>query len=299
MNILVMGAGAIGSFFGGVLSKKNKVFLIGRKPHVEEISKNGLKIKGKTNLNANPLAFDSIDKVSEDFDLILLTVKSYDTEKAVKQIKKMVTKDTLILSLQNGLDNVKKITKYIDKKNVLAGVTSNGVIFEKPGLIFHTGIGYTTIGEINNKKTDRAKKITKIFNESGIKTSLNSNILEEIWIKAIVNSSINPLTTFFNCKNGYLLENPVLKNLVKKICKESTNIARSNNFNLDFNEMYEKTKSVIIGTKNNYSSMLQSFLNNKPLEIDSINGVLVEIGKKNKVNTILNEILVFSVKSII
>ncbi len=298
MNILVMGAGSIGSFFGGVLSKKNNVVLVGRKSHVEEINKNGLKIKGKTNLHTTPLAFEALDKISEDFDLILLTVKSYDTEKAVKQIKKIITKDTLILSLQNGLDNVKKITKYIDKKNVLTGVTSNGVIFEKPGLIFHTGIGYTTIGEINNK-TDRAKIITKIFNESGIKTSLNSNILEEIWAKAIVNSSINPLTTFFNCKNGYLLENPVLKNLVKKICKESTNIARSNNFCLDFDEMYEKTKSVIIDTKNNHSSMLQSFLNNKPLEIDSINGVLVEVGKKNKVDTILNEILVFSVRSII
>lgn len=299
MKILVMGAGAIGSFFGGLLSEKNKVVLVGRKPHVEKIKRFGLKIKGKTKLKVDILAVESVDELSENFDLILLTVKSFDTNKAVKQLKKVISKKTIVLSLQNGLDNIKIITKYVDKKNLLLGVTSNGVIFEKPGVINHTGIGYTTIGKINNKNIKKAKEVTEIFNNSGIKTTFNSDILKEIWIKAIVNSSINPVTTFFKCKNGYLLENSVLKNLVENICKESTNIARSENFNLDFSKMYEKTKSVIIDTKNNYSSMLQSFLNNKPLEIDSINGFLIEVGKKNKVETILNEILVFSVKSII
>lgn len=294
-----MGAGAIGSFFGALLSQKNKVVFVGRKNHVQEINKNYLKIKGKTNLKTKVIAVESVDEISEDFDLILLTVKSYDTENAVKEIKKLTLKNTTILSLQNGLDNIEKIIKYVDKKNVLAAVTSNGIIFEKPGIINHTGVGYTTIGEIYNTKAGKAKEITKLFNESGIKASFSSNIKKEIWEKTIVNSSVNPLTTFFNCKNGFLLENPILKNLVKKICMESTNIARSSNLNLDFDEMYQKTKSVIIDTKNNNSSMLQSFLNNKPLEIDSINGALVDFGKKNGVDTMLNEILIFSLKSII
>ncbi len=299
MKILVMGAGAIGSFFGGLLSKENNVVLIGRKPHVDMINKKGLKIKGKTKFNCKLRAFYSTDNISDDFDLILLTVKSYDTEKAVNQIKHFVSEKTIVLSLQNGLDNLKKITKYFSRETVFAGVTSNGVIFEKPGIINHTGVGYTFLGSVSAKNKDKLRKIAKFFNKSGIKTSISPDITEDIWVKGIINSSINPLTTFFKCKNGYLIENPVLKNLVKKICFESTNIAKTQTLELNFDDMIDKTFSVIKDTKDNYSSMLQSYLSKKAFEIDSINGVLADIGKKENVDTTLNEILIFSVKQIL
>lgn len=299
MKILIMGAGAIGSFFGGILSKENMVVLVGRKNHVEMINKKGLNISGKTDLKVDVKAVESVNSLSDKFDFILLAVKSYDTEYAVKEIKKIISDKTLVLSMQNGLDNIKKITKYIDKKNVLAGVTTNGVIFEKPGFVIHTGVGYTTIGGIDTEKKVRITSIIKTFNKSGIKTTLCRDIKKEIWEKAIANSSINTLTTFFKCKNGYLLKNPVLEKLVEIICLESTNIARANNIPVNFDDMLDKTKSIIKDTSDNYSSMYQSFLNKKPLEIDSINGVLVDIGKKKNVKTTLNKILVYSIKSII
>jgi len=299
MNILVMGAGAIGSFFGGILSKENKVILVGRKKHVDEINKNGLIIKGKTNLKVNVKAVEKADNLSEIFDLVLITVKAYDTSIASKEIKKIISDKTLVLSMQNGLDNIKKITRYIDRNKVLAGITTNGVIFEKPGKIVHTGTGYTTIGEMDYKNNNRADKIVKIFNKSGIKTSLSKNIGKEIWEKAVANSSINTLTTFFKCKNGYLLKNPVLERLVERICMESTKIARANNILLKSDDMISKTKSIIKDTSNNHSSMFQSFLNKKPLEIDCINGILKEIGKKKNVDTTLNEILIRSIKNMV
>ena len=209
MNILVFGAGAIGSFFGGMLSKKENVILLGRNDHVDEINKNGLRISGKTNLKARIKSFKSIDEVSQNIDLILLTVKSYDTEKACKEIAKIISNKTIVLSLQNGLDNIQKIKKYVDKKNIIAGVTTNGVLFEKPGFIIHTGVGYTTIGKLDNQKTKRIERIISTFNKAGINTTFNSDINREIWLKGIVNSSINPITTFFNCKNGYIKKNPI------------------------------------------------------------------------------------------
>ncbi len=297
MNVLVMGAGAIGSFFGGVLAKKHNVVLIGRKPHVNEINKSSLKIVGKTKLTANVKASDSLAGLSNNFDLIILTVKSYDTEIAAEELSCSFSKNVTVLSLQNGLGNIEKITKYFDKKNVIGGITSNGVIFEKPGLVNHTGKGYTALGEISGEKTDRIKTLVEIFNNVGINTSICEDILKEIWEKAIVNSSINPLTAFFGCKNGHILENTVLEKFAEEVCIESTNIANNNGIELNQKDMISKTKNVIKETYNNHSSMLQSLSKGKT-EIDSINGMMVRYGKKKSCRTVLNESMVYLIKSI-
>jgi len=297
MKIVVFGAGAIGSFIGGVLSKNNDVVLIGRKQHVNSIKEKGLKIQGKTKLNVKIRAEDDIGKIDFSPDILILTVKSYDTENAIKEAKKIINENTLVLSFQNGLDNIEKIKKHVNENQILVGITTHGCIFSKPGIITHTGIGKTTIGDFN-KEPNRTKDIIDMFNKAGIKTTLSQDIEKETWIKGIINSSINPLTSFFGCKNGYLIENPILEKIVEKICEESTNVANVNNFNLSCGEMIDKTKEVIRDTAENYSSMLQSIQNSKKTEIDSINGKIVELGEKNNLDVSLNKLLVHLIKSL-
>jgi len=207
MNIVIVGAGAIGSLFGAFLSKENDVLLIGRKPHVSEIKKSGLFISGKTKLKVKINAEESIDTVTFSPDLLILTVKSYDTESAIKQAKKIIGKDTVVLSIQNGVDNIDKLKRHIDSDRIIAGVTTHGALFSKPGVIIHTGKGSMVLGELNGMESKRIENISKIFNSAGIESTISKNIGKEIWIKTIINSSINPLTTFFQCKNGYLLKN--------------------------------------------------------------------------------------------
>ncbi len=298
MNIVIFGAGAIGSLFGALLSKGNNVLLIGRKTHVTAIRKNGLIIKGKTHLNVKIMAKSSVDNVSFSPDLLILTVKSYDTETALLQARKIITDNTIVLSLQNGLDNIDKISKFLNPKRIIAGVTTHGAFFSKPGIIKHTGKGKTLLGELNGKKTKRIDYIVKLFNQAGIETADSKNILKEIWIKAIINSSINPLTAIFQCKNGYLMENPLLEKLVEMICKESTGIANAEGIDLSYSEMLNKTNEVIKNTSDNYSSMLQSIKKRKKTEIDSINGKLIEIGKKHNISTMISQVLVYSVNSL-
>jgi 2-dehydropantoate 2-reductase len=298
MNIIIFGAGAIGSLFGAMLSKINNVTLIGRKDHVNEIRKNGLKITGKTQLKVKINAYETIDKIKSTPDLIILTVKSYDTENAITRIVKKFGANIMVLSIQNGLDNINKINEYIISDNIFVGITSYGALFSKSGIVKHTGLGDFFIGSLINKN-DKLKDIFMLFNQSGIKIRLCSNILKEMWIKGIINSSINPLTSFFQCKNGYLLENLVLHKIVEQICIESTYIANAAGYNFTNKDMIERTKKVIIKTSENYSSMLQSIKKGKKTEIDSINGELIRIGKNNGLNTIYNEILIYSIKSII
>jgi 2-dehydropantoate 2-reductase len=202
------------------------------------------------------------------------------------------------MSLQNGLDNIEKIEKYVSRDRIAVCITTHGAIFSKPGAIIHTGFGKTIIGNPNCEDTNKLFDIVKDFNQSGIETTVSDDIICDIWIKGIINSSINPLTTIFHCKNGYLLENPILEKLVEKICKESTDIAYSNGLDLDYNEMIMKTKKVIYDTNENFSSMLQSYKKGKKTEIDSINGVILKIGKKNDLNVFLNDFLVHLITSI-
>jgi len=293
MNIIIFGAGAIGSLLGAFLSKKNDVLLIGRKSHILSIKKNDLVIQGKTNLKIKIKAMEKVGDLKLKPDLLILTVKSYDTESAILQAKKIIDEDTIVLSLQNGLDNIDRIKQYISYENIIAGVTTHGAFFPEPGIIKHTGKGITILGELNGKKTERIVNIVKCFNESGIETIFSKDIIKEIWFKAIINSSINPLTAIFKCKNSYLLENPILENLVEKICIESTNVANSEGVNLSHQSMIKKTKLVIRNTSENYSSMFQSLKKGKKTEIDFINGKIVDIGKRNNIKTPLNQVLIF------
>jgi len=297
MNIVIMGAGAIGSLFGGLLSKKNNVMLIGRTSHVNAIRKNGLNIEDKTQLNVRIPAEGSINKVTLSPDLLILTVKSFDTRSAINQAMQIIDDDTIILSLQNGLDNIDIIKKVVDSKQIITGTTTHGALFSRPGFIRHTGKGKTVLGELDGKKKGRIKHIVDLFNEVDIETTVSEDIFKEIWVKAIVNSSINPLTTFFQCKNGYLLENPILEKNVEKVCKESTNIAKANGIDLSYQHTIQKTKEVIRSTSENHSSMLQSFKRGKKTEIDSINGKIVDIGRTHAIDTSMNEILVYLVKN--
>ncbi len=299
MNIIIFGAGAIGSLFGAFLSKKNDVLLIGRKSHILSIKKNDLVIQGKTNLKIKIKAMEKINGLKFKPDLLILTVKSYDTEPAILQVKKIIDKDTIVLPLQNGLDNIDKIKQYISFENIIAGVTTHGAFFSEPGIIKHTGKGTTILGELNGKKTERIVNIVECFNKSGIETIFSKDIIKEIWLKAIINSSINPLTAIFNCKNGYLLKNLILEELLDIICKESSNIARANGVRISYKNALEKTKDVIKKTSENYSSMLQSVKKCDRTEIQSINGRLIEIGKKHNLETLLNEALIYSVESLI
>jgi len=298
MNIVIFGAGAIGSLFGAFLSKKNNVVLIGRTDHVDTIQKNGLTIQGKTHLNVEISAEDSVDKINIKPDLVILCVKSYDTQSAMLEVKKIIDEDTYVLSLQNGLDNIDNISKMVKSDRIIAGVTTHGVLFFNSGVVRHTGFGETIIGSISGNRTSGISNISDIFNDVDVDTKISINIVKEIWAKAVVNSSINPLTTFFNCKNGYLVENKIVKYILKRVCKESTYVANKHGVGLSFDNMYSRTLDVIKNTADNESSMLQSIKKNGRTEIDSINGKIIEIGKNYGVETFLNEVLVYLVNNL-
>ncbi|MEM0466974.1 MAG: 2-dehydropantoate 2-reductase [Candidatus Thermoplasmatota archaeon] len=297
MNIVIFGAGALGSFFGGMLAKQHTVALLGREQHITMVRHHGLKISGKTRRMIHLEAVLSLKEVSFPPDLIIITVKSYDTFNAAQELSVHLNKECLLLTLQNGLGNIEVLTSYFPKQHILAGVTTQGVFYKKPGWVVHTGFGTTLIGDLSGETTDRVDELARVFSESGIPTVVSNHIYSEIWKKAIINASINPLTAFLRCKNGYLLKNPIIENVVEHICLEAAAVAKAEQINVDFKELLVLTKQVLQKTKNNYSSMVQSIQRGKQTEINEINQKFVEYGRRHGIETPLNTFMVSLIKN--
>jgi 2-dehydropantoate 2-reductase len=263
---------------------------------VAKINHDGLRISGKTIFHDLVPAVTTVDHITFHPDLILLTVKSFDTVHAVKKLRSIMKDTTVLLTFQNGLDNISHIEQCVSRNHIVAGITTHGAMLQGPGQIVHSGRGWTVIGELHGKKSHRIDEIAQALNDVGISTSISTNIIGEIWKKAIINSSINPLTALFQCPNGYLLKNPVLTRIVDFICEESTRIAQSEGVDVSIEEMCVLTRDVISETQENLSSMFQSIQKHKKTEIDSINGALVAIGRNNDCITFLNEMVMYSIK---
>lgn len=291
MRFIIFGAGALGSLFGALLSTHHDVLLVGRKKHMEVIKERGLKIEGIT----KRVFYPETEWDGSRYDVVILTTKAYDTEKAAREILKKFGKIP-VLSLQNGLRNEEILAEIVGNEYVIGGITSHGATFLEYGKIYHAGIGETIIGEMDGKITDRIKNIAEAFNKCGIETKISKDIKKEIWKKAVVNAAINGLTALLKCKNGFLLENRNAEILLEKICEECIKIAKTEGIEIG-GEIIDKTKEVAEKTADNISSMLQDLLKGRKTEIEEINGEFVRIARRHDMEACMNEFLTLAIKA--
>ena len=300
MRVLVFGAGAIGSAFGGFLSPHHEVTLLGRRTHLEAIHKNGLRVSGIWgNHRFRNLKlvhrFDALLKEKEKFDLILVTVKSYDTESAAKSIRKILGPKTLVLSLQNGIGNIETLQAHLPKKQILAGRIIFGVETTYQGSIKITVIAEpAAIGEpLGGKITPRVKKLVKLIHQAGIPAVPTSNVQGRLWLKVIYNASLNPLASLLHCHYGKLTESVATRMLMNQVIEEVYSVMHKTKIQLPVPDAraYQKLfySKLVPRTFNHHPSMLQDLQHGKQTEIDSITGAVVRLGKKGRVPTPINQ----------
>ncbi len=298
-HIIIVGAGALGSFIGGLLSTVTKVSLIGREPHLTAVRDHGLKISGITEGVYHPIAaIEPSDIPPEKGKVFIFTVKGYNTEFAVDTIRQFAEEGDVFMTLQNGVGNDEIIISHFGDKHILAGVTSNGITFKENGHIIHAGRGETVIGSVDREDDEIARNITNLFNSSGIPTRVTRNICGEVWAKLIVNAAINPLTAITGLKNGKILEIPELMETVKGVVEEVERTARANDIRLPNCDMLAKTVGVIKNTADNKSSMLQDIERGRRTEIDSINGAVAHYAEIAGVKVPLNKSVTALIKAI-
>jgi len=288
MNIIILGAGAIGSLYGAKLSKLNDVVLVGKKRHVDAISRKGLKVTGFENKTYKLKAAAKINKIEKN-TLIILTTKVYDSENAIRPIKKLLRKDAIILCLQNGYGSEDIVKKTAGKKClVLRGVTAVGISFLKPGEIKMNNIGYTAI-----EKSKKSIEIAENFSECGLKAYVSKNIKEDVWKKLIINCILNPATAILKIKNKELAANK-FKPLRKIISEECVKVAAKDGIMINPKFMEDSIRR--IGKSENLSSMHQDLLKGKKTEINYLNEAVVKLGKKHGIKCPVNESLADVVK---
>jgi len=301
MEILVYGAGAIGSVFGGFLSREHNVTLLGRPWHLQEVRRLGLQISGiwgthtfskfELSTEAKPLR-----SRKPRYDLILCTVMANDTPAAAKEIKRIAKDHALVLSLQNGYGNIEALSAELPIGQVLAGRVIFGAELT-PGVATVTvSADDVLVGEAGKtKKLDRADGIAQAFTQCGIKTKAVPDIHRHLWTKLIYNCALNGPATLLDIPYGKLLLTEETKALMKAIVEEIYAVAKKRKIALEpatpQGYLQRLFKKLIPVTSAHYPSMLHRIRHGRRTEIAHLNGAIVALGKKHRVPTPINALV--------
>lgn len=299
MKIVVVGAGAMGSLFGGLLAHAGEeVWLVDLwQAHIEAIQSQGLLLEEPEGPLTLPLrATTDVASVGKA-DLVLLFVKAYDTERAVTQSLVLEKEDTLFLSLQNGLGNGELISQHVDPSRVLLGVTNHGATVLGPGRIRHAGRGKSYLGALQGGRTNRLEGIARVFCQAGLETELTDQIEELIWEKLLVNVGINALAALTGLKNGELLDYPETMRLMEAMVSEAVQVARAQGVAVP-SDPFPKVLEVARATAANRCSMGQDLDRRRRTEIDVINGAVVREASRLGIPVPYNEMITALVKVI-
>ncbi len=200
-NLMVMGAGAVGGYFGGRVARaaSAKVTLVARGEHLNAIQREGLVIESEDNrLKVTPEAVENPGDAGSKPDLILFTVKSYDTGAAIRQITPVVSQRTQVLTLQNGIENYPKLVEAFGEDRVIQGFCKIGASVPRPGVVQHSAFGEITLGEQDGSESGRIMEIKSLFEEAGVSTAVSSDITHDVWVKFSWNCLLNMITAAAN-----------------------------------------------------------------------------------------------------
>ena len=299
MKTVIMGAGAMGGLFGGLLAFSGEdVWLVDiQREQADVIRSVGLTLEEGDKLQI--IGVNATHDVTSlgKADLVIFFVKTYHTERAVSDALALEKEDTIFLTLQNGLGNEEVLCKRINRKKVMLGVTGQGATFLGPGHVRHAGRGKTFIGELDQEVSDRAIRVAKMFREADIDTEVSANIHELIWDKLLVNVGINALTALTELKNGQLLDYPETLRVMEVLVSEAAEVARQKGVRIE-GDPIEKVKAVAEATKGNRSSMGQDIDFRRKTEIDAINGAVVREAKRLGIPVPYNEVVTDLIKAI-
>lgn len=293
MKILIYGTGGVGGYFGARLHEiGHDITFIARGKHLEQMLGNGLTLKSiDGNYTVFPCkATDDISSLNSDFDIIFLGVKSWQVADAAQAIKPLVSENTMILPLQNGVNNVDKLLEVFNEKNVLAGFCKIYAKVEDFGVINHFFFPpELQFGEITNKKTERVLALQKTFEKAKFKTVIPEDIIADIWKKFIFICAVSGLGGLTRVSIGTMVKNKETYTLLKSSVEEIVSIARAKNVQLPVNIIDMMMGFISSQPYKSTASTQRDIMEGRPSELENFNGYIVEQGKKLGLQTPVNE----------
>ncbi len=294
MKILIYGAGGIGGYFSAKLAKAvNEVTIYARGAHLKAIQESGISVKSiHGDFKAIPkLATEDLSKVEQP-DLIILGVKSWQIPSAAEKLKPLLKKDTMVLPLQNGANNVEMLLNVIPEENVLAGLCLIVSYISGPGEITHAGHEPKIIfGEKNNERTQRVLKLSEVFTKAEISNLVPEDITLEIWKKFLFITTISALGGLARVPLGEIRESDYLLDIMIKTGKEIITVANAKNIKLNKSHLDLVMETIANLDPKTTASTQRDILTGKPSELENFNGYIVKEANRLNIPTPVNQFI--------
>ena len=291
-KIYVLGAGAVGCYFGGMLARAHHdVTFIARPERAAALNASGLELDCKAFHETVKVRASSDLSVLSDADLVLLSVKSLDTERTMADVKSTLPSRAVILSLQNGIANTDIASK------IVANPVYAAVVYVAAGMVGHRtmkhhGRGELLIGDMKESALgdeQNLKEICKLFETADVPCTISPQIKREMWLKFLVNCSFNAISGIGQIPYGEMVKSPGIVKLIEEITQEFLAIAALEHVNITLAEALAANESIATTMVTQISSTAQDLSKGKMTEIDFLNGYIVELGKRYGVATPYNE----------
>jgi len=304
-RILIAGAGAVGSGVGGMLAVGgNDVTFLGRDPHMSAIRHDGLCVEGIWGRHHVPSirALTSAREIRIPPDLVIVTVKSFDTGAVLEQIAPVMGDRTLVMSLQNGVGNAETIAGNIGWERTLAGMIIIGFEILKPGTVKVTvQADAIKVGRLDGTMDEPVERVHGWFAESGLPCDASPDVRAYLWSKVLYNAALNPLGAILRVPYGQLRE-PQPWQTIEAIVGEAFDCLRAAGIGVLWATAAEYLAYLrdfqIPATAEHRSSMLQDVERGRRTEVDFINGAIVDLGRRFGVATPVNEGLVSKIREL-
>lgn len=291
MRVAVFGAGAIGSFYGGRLARVGTdVVLIGRGAHLEAVRRQGLTVdEGDGTFTVRvPATGDPAE--AGRADLVLVCVKSAQTAAAAEAMRPLLHEDTLVLSLQNGVENEEVLARHLGARRVAGGVALVYVRVERPGVVRRYAGAPVEIGELDGAETERIQAVRRLFEAAGVPCTISRDLKATLWNKLIWNCALNGLTALTRSTLDRLMSSAGMRQVLRGVLEEAAAVARAEGVNLP-PEAVERWLAAAERMGPSRSSTLDDLEAGRPLEVDALNGEVVRRAERHGVPVPYNRLI--------
>ncbi|HAK18463.1 MAG TPA: ketopantoate reductase family protein [Lachnospiraceae bacterium] len=281
MKIAVIGAGAMGSIYGGHLSLHNDVTLIDTNPKViETVQQNGLKIEenGQENIY-RPSAAVSCEGM-EPVDLIILFVKALYSKAALSGNRNLIGPNTYVMTLQNGSGHEDILGEFVPQDHIIIGTTEDNGAVLGFGHIRHGGVGNTNVGMLTEDKENFLNKLKESFDSCGFNVRIHPNIQQLIWDKLFTNVSLSAVTAVLQVNIGYIAANEYAWQMTMALLHEAVETAHALGLEADEEKLAEKIKATSVGSPEGVTSICADIRAGRKTEVDTISGSVVRAAHK-------------------
>ncbi len=295
-RIAVVGAGAVGCYFGGMLARAGaQVTLIGRPDHVAAIERDGLLIERASAHERIAVVASTDIEAARGADLVLFCVKSNDTAQVAQQLAPLLAADAVVLSLQNGVDNVERIRAQV-RGPVYAAVVYVAAAMAGAGRVRHTGRGDLVIGAVGegNDAMDGARSleaVAAVFERGQVPCVVSRNVEGELWVKLLINCAYNAISALGRARYRRIVALPAALGVMQAAVREVIAVAAAAGVTLPDGDLVESACRLAESMLDATSSTAQDLARGKRTEIDHLNGFVVRRGEALGVATPVNRTL--------